>query len=73
MHLSVEVEFNVPLARQQLMHDGKILTDAQRINDAGIKDHDMLMMQQVQAAFRPPASSQGGPLVIFASLFIFHE
>eukprot|EP00284_Hemiselmis_tepida_P015637 CAMPEP_0174918520 /NCGR_PEP_ID=MMETSP1355-20121228/3122_1 /TAXON_ID=464990 /ORGANISM="Hemiselmis tepida, Strain CCMP443" /LENGTH=456 /DNA_ID=CAMNT_0016163695 /DNA_START=80 /DNA_END=1447 /DNA_ORIENTATION=+ len=51
----VEVETQVPMARQALSHDGKPLTDDQRLDAAGVKDNDMLLLQ-VGAAARPAAA-----------------
>ena len=46
----LEVEFNLPLARQVLSFEGKILNNASRLCDAGVKNNDMLTLDQQRAA-----------------------
>jgi hypothetical protein len=63
----LEVEFAVPIARQVLMFESKQLQNAQRIDAAGIKNDDMLMMQAMRVPAVRPAGAQGqgggaGPL-----------
>ena len=42
----LEVEYNLPLVRQVLSFEGKILDNASRLSSAGVKTNDMLMLHE---------------------------
>lgn len=57
----LEVEFGVPTDRQMLHFEGKMLTNEQKLSEAGVKDNDMLMMQvtsyfSTRISFTPSSS-----------------
>lgn len=59
----LEVEFAVPVARQVLFFESKQLQDAQLLNAVGIKNDDMLMMQEMRehpAGLASAQRQQGG-------------
>jgi DNA damage-inducible protein 1 len=53
----LEVEFAVPLKQQLLFFETKQLENNQRLNAAGVKNDDMIMMQAVRAAPARPTSA----------------
>lgn len=57
----LEVEFAVPVARQVLFFESNQLQNAQRLKEAGVKNDDMLMMQEMRAPPVLPNSAQGQP------------
>ena len=58
----LEVEFNIPLSRQLLTFEGKVLSNTSRLNEAGVKNNDMRMLDQQRAAPNPrPASAASRP------------
>ena len=57
----LEVEFDVPLPRQVLSFEGKILSNATRLCDAGVKTNDMLSLDQQRAAAANPRPASARP------------
>ena len=53
----LEVEFAVPMAQQALFFEAKQLDNGKRLNEAGVKNDDMLMMQAMRASAARPASA----------------
>jgi len=59
----LEVEFGVPHAQQQLFFEGRLLQRGARIDSAGVKNGDMLMLQRAApraAPSAPPARAGAG-------------
>jgi hypothetical protein len=54
----LEIEFAVPLQEQVLFFEAKQMGNGQRLSAFGVKNDDMLMMQQVRVA---PARPSGAP------------
>ncbi|XP_024520291.1 protein DDI1 homolog 2-like isoform X1 [Selaginella moellendorffii] len=52
----LEVETQIPLHQQQLLHHGRELPNSHKLNAAGIVDNDLLMLV---AAAPPPTSTSG--------------
>jgi DNA damage-inducible protein 1 len=54
----LEVEFNLPILRQVLSFEGKILDNSNRLSSLGVKNNDMLMLDEQRAAI--PRAAAGG-------------
>jgi DNA damage-inducible protein 1 len=58
----LEVEFNLPILRQVLSFEGKVLDNASRLSSSGVKNNDMLMLDEQRAPIpRAAGAAQAAP------------
>jgi DNA damage-inducible protein 1 len=58
----LEVEYNLPLVRQVLSFEGKILDNSSRLSSSGVKNNDMLMLDEAQQRAPIPRAAGGAPV-----------
>jgi len=56
----LEIEFGIPMDRQQLTFEGKILSNEQTLSAAGVKNNDMMMVQAMRAPRQAAGAGAGG-------------
>ncbi|GBG80970.1 hypothetical protein CBR_g31527 [Chara braunii] len=57
----IEVEIQVPIANQRLFLNGRALSNASHLNQAGVGEGDLLLLQTIESGSRPQRSGGGDP------------